>query len=128
MTKLLMVMIGGSLGALCRYGISLTASKLLLTRFPMGTLLANLGGCFLIGMAFALSERTQILSPSARLFFMTGFLGSLTTFSTYALETIQSIRSGSNSIAVVNFMINNIGGLILVFAGMWLVQVIFTGD
>ncbi len=123
-----MVMMGGSLGALCRYGISVVASKQVVTRFPLGTLLVNLVGCFLIGVAFALSERTQVLPPSARLFFMTGFLGALTTFSTYAIETLQAIRSGSNSIAVINFMVNNLGGVILVLAGMLLVQFIFSGE
>lgn len=128
MTKWFMVMMGGSLGALCRYGISVVASKQVVTRFPLGTLLVNLVGCFLIGVAFALSERTQVLPPSARLFFMTGFLGALTTFSTYAIETLQAIRSGSNSIAVINFMVNNLGGVILVLAGMLLVQFIFSGE
>ncbi len=117
--KLLLVMAGGSLGAVCRYAFSLAAVRCLGIRFPWGTLLANMTGCFLIGMAFVLAERTALLSPSARLFFMTGFLGSLTTFSTYALESVISMRAGSH-VAVINFFINNIGGGILVLAGMWL--------
>lgn len=117
--NLLMVMAGGSLGAACRYGFSLAAVRYLGIRFPWGTLLANMTGCFLIGVAFVLAERTLLLSPSARLFFMTGFLGALTTFSTYALESVIYMRAGSH-VAVVNFLINNIGGGILVLAGMWL--------
>ena len=117
--KLLLVMAGGSLGAVCRYAFSLAAIRCLGIRFPWGTLLANMTGCFLIGVAFVLAERTALLSPSARLFFMTGFLGSLTTFSTYALESVISMRAGSH-VAVINFFINNIGGGILVLAGMWL--------
>jgi len=128
MTKIFLVMIGGSLGALCRYSVALLAAKYIGSRFPWGTLLANMAGCFLIGFAFALADRTNYLSPSARLFFMTGFLGALTTFSTYALETVNSIRSGTNPAAITNFIINNLGGVILVVAGMWLVQWILRGE
>jgi CrcB protein len=122
--KILMVMFGGSLGSLCRYGFALMAGRLIGTRFPWGTLMANLTGCFLIGISFALVERTNLLSPSARLFFMTGFLGALTTFSTYALETIVSVRGETSSIAFLNFFLNNALGLILVLAGMWTIRLI----
>ncbi len=121
-------MIGGSLGALCRYSVTLLAAKYIGSRFPWGTLLANMTGCFLVGMAFALADRTNFLSPSARLFFMTGFLGALTTFSTYALEIVNSFRSGTNTTAITNFIVNNLGGVILVLAGMWLVQLILRGE
>ncbi|MDY0041538.1 MAG: fluoride efflux transporter CrcB [Desulforhabdus sp.] len=117
-------MIGGSLGALSRYGTALLAARLIGTRFPWGTLLVNLTGCFLIGISFALVERTNLLSPSARLFFMTGFLGALTTFSTFALETVNALRGGSVLIAFMNFLVNNAAGLGLVILGMWLVRLI----
>ncbi|MBW2219164.1 MAG: fluoride efflux transporter CrcB [Deltaproteobacteria bacterium] len=117
-------MVGGGMGAVCRYSISLLAVKYLGTRFPWGTLFANLVGCFLIGIIFALIDRTRFLSPLMRLFFMTGFLGALTTFSTYALETVQAVRTGSNFTAVINFTLNNIGCIVLVLAGMWIMQYI----
>ena len=120
--KVLMVMMGGGLGALSRWGLSLMAARLFSSRFPAGTLLANLAGCFMIGAAFALTDRAGLLSPSARLFFMTGFLGALTTFSTYALETVNTARSGDLPVAVLNFVVNNLAGLALVLAGMWLVR------
>ena len=84
-------------------------------------------GCFLIGAAFALADRTTLLSPSVRLFFMTGFLGALTTFSTYALETVSIARSGVVTPAVLNFLLNNLVGLVLVLAGMWLVGYLLQG-
>ncbi|MBW1840277.1 MAG: fluoride efflux transporter CrcB [Deltaproteobacteria bacterium] len=122
--NILMVMVGGSLGALSRYGFALMAGRFIGARFPWGTLMANLVGCFLIGVAFALVERTNLLSPSARLFIMTGFLGSLTTFSTYALETVVSVRGETVSIAFLNFFLNNALGLVLVLSGMWIVRLI----
>jgi fluoride exporter len=127
MTKLITIMIGGGLGSLCRYSIAVTAGKYFGSQFPVGTLLANLIGCFLIGVAFAMSDKIQLLSPIGRLFFMTGFLGGLTTFSTYALETFQAVRNGSGMIASLNFAVNNIGGILLVFIGMWLTQVLLQG-
>ena len=127
-TKILLVMMGGSLGALSRYALALLAVKYIDSRFPWGTLLANLAGCFLIGIAFGLADRTSLLAPSARLFFMTGYLGALTTFSTYALETVNSLRTGGNPTAIVNFLVNNLGGVILVLAGIFLIQIIYKGE
>ena len=127
MVKIIMVLLGGGLGALVRYGFALMAARIFSGHFPWGTLMANLLGCFLIGAAFALAGQTSILSPSARLFFMTGFLGALTTFSTFALETVTAARSGAHSMAVINFLVNNVAGAILVLAGMTLVQVWLKG-
>jgi CrcB protein len=117
--KILLVMAGGSIGALSRYGVSLLAVRLFGTRFPWGTLTVNLSGCFLIGLAFALAERGfGIMNPSVRLFFMTGFLGALTTFSTFGLETMNSVREGTYLVMAANFLYNNVLGLALVFLGM----------
>ena len=94
--NILLVMAGGSIGALSRYAVSVWAARLLGTRFPWGTLTVNLAGCFLIGLAFALAERGfNIMNPSMRLFFVTGYLGALTTFSTFGLETVNSLREGT---------------------------------
>jgi len=122
--KIILVMIGGSIGALCRYGVTLIAVRLYGDSFPLGTLCVNLSGCFLIGMSFALGSERNILSPSARLFFMTGFLGALTTFSTFALESINFTRSGLALTSIINVFANNLGGLILVLLGMWVGRII----
>jgi CrcB protein len=117
--KILLVMAGGSIGALSRYAVSLWAAKLLGTRFPWGTLAVNLSGCFLIGLAFALAERgLTIMNPSMRLFFITGYLGALTTFSTFGLETLISMREGTYFVAASNILANNVIGAALVFLGM----------
>ena len=117
--KILFVMAGGGVGALSRYAVSLWAARLLGTRFPWGTLTVNLAGCFLIGLAFALAERgLSLMNPSMRLFFMTGFLGALTTFSTFGLETVNSIREGTYMVGVSYFLANNVLGTALVILGM----------
>lgn len=117
--KILFVLLGGSLGALCRYGVSLASVRLYGESFPWGTLAVNLVGCFLIGLAFALGVERNVISPSFRLFFVTGFLGALTTFSTYALESINFSRDGQAMTTVLNLLANNVGGLLLVIGGLW---------
>lgn len=120
--NILLVMVGGSLGALCRYGINLFSVRVWGSHFPFGTLIVNLVGCLLIGIAFGLGEKSTLMSPAARLFFVTGFLGALTTFSSYAVETIGAVHSGSFQVAVLNVLINNVAGLFLVIGGMWLTR------
>ena len=118
--KGLIVMLGGSLGAVGRYSISLLAAKTWGTHFPWGTLLVNLIGCFLIGLIFALADRTRLLTPGLRLLLITGFLGALTTFSSFSLETINAGRAGLTLQPLVNILLNNLGGFALTFAGLWL--------
>jgi fluoride exporter len=106
-------------GALSRFGISLLAAQLFGTRFPWGTLMVNLSGCFLIGLAFTMADRgLGIMNPSIRLFFMTGYLGALTTFSTFGLETVNAFREGRYLVSVANILTNNIIGSALVFLGL----------
>ena len=126
MTKIFCVIAGGSLGALCRYGTSVFAVRLFGNAFPWGTLIVNLVGCFLIGLSFALAERASfVMNPTARLFFVTGFLGALTTFSSFAYETALSMKAGTTLIVIANLLANNIGGIVLVFAGMWVGRLAF---
>ena len=94
MDKWLLVLVGGSLGAASRYGLGLLTARLWGTGFPWGTLVANLSGCFIIGLLFALADRTRLLSPDVRLLLITGYLGALTTFSSFSLETVTAGRAG----------------------------------
>ncbi len=118
--KISIVMLGGSLGAAGRYSIGLLTAKAWGAQFPWGTLTVNLTGCFFIGLIFALAERVSLLTPNMRLLLITGFLGALTTFSSFSLETINASRAGLTLQPVVNILVNNLGGLALTFVGLWL--------
>jgi len=120
MQKVLLVMCGGGLGAASRYAIGLLTVRWWGIQFPWGTLTVNLIGCFLIGLLFALADRVRLLSPEMRLLLITGYLGALTTFSTFSLETVNAGRAGLTFLPWVNIALNNVGGLALTFCGMWL--------
>lgn len=119
---LLLVMAGGALGALCRHGANQLAIRLFGALFPVGTLAVNLAGCLLIGVVFGVAERSALLSSEFRLFFVTGFLGALTTFSSYGIETVGAARAGATHLALVNILANNLLGLSLVAAGILLAR------
>jgi CrcB protein len=115
-----LVMCGGSLGAASRYGIGLLAARIWGTSFPWGTLIVNLVGCFCIGLVFGLADSVRFLTPDMRLLLVTGYLGALTTFSTFCLETVAAARAGLRLQPLTNILINNTGGLALTFLGIWL--------
>jgi CrcB protein len=118
--KMLVVMCSGSLGAASRYSIGLLAAKAWGTQFPWGTLTVNLIRCFLIGLIFALADRVHLLTPNIRLLLITGYLGALTTFSSFSLETVNAGRAGLTLQPWVNILVSNLGGLALTFIGLWL--------
>ncbi|HSM73017.1 MAG TPA: fluoride efflux transporter CrcB [Desulfobacterales bacterium] len=115
-----LVMCGGSLGAASRYGIGLLAVRIWGAGFPWGTLIVNLVGCFFIGLVFGLGDSVRFLTPEMRLLLVTGYLGALTTFSTFCLETVAAARAGLRLQPLTNILINNAGGLALTFLGIWL--------
>lgn len=115
-----LVMCGGSLGAASRYGIGLLAARIWGTSFPWGTLIVNLAGCFFIGLVFGLADSARFLTPDMRLLVVSGYLGALTTFSTFCLETVIAARAGLRLQPLTNILINNTGGLALTFLGIWL--------
>jgi len=117
MLKLLWIALGGSLGALCRHGLSVLVHRLLPSDFPWGTLAANLLGCFLIGGLWVLATEYSF-SQEARVFVFTGAIGSLTTFSTYGLESLLLLREGRIWVGVGNILLSNALGLALVALGV----------
>ena len=119
----LLVGAGGFVGAICRYGIAQLSRFAWATSFPVGTLIANLLGCFLIGILIG-SGRAET-NHSLRLSFGVGFLGALTTFSTFSAETINHAQSGGVWHAALNVAANLIIGLLAVVVGIAIGQRFF---
>ncbi|MEO8753993.1 MAG: fluoride efflux transporter CrcB [Casimicrobiaceae bacterium] len=107
---------GAALGAWLRWGLS-TWLNPRIPRFPMGTLAANLVGGYLIGVAVAYVLAQQDLAPHFRLFVITGFLGGLTTFSTFSAEVTQLLAAGDYGMALLVAGTHLAGSLLLTAAG-----------
>lgn len=108
---------GASLGALLRWALALRLNPLL-PSLPLGTLAANLVGGFLIGVAMGWLERHPELPPQVRLLIVTGFLGGLTTFSTFSAEVVLHLHEGRLLWALVLAASHLAGSLVLTFLGL----------
>ena len=116
MMNIVFVGLGGFIGASTRYLISLYASKLFTSKIPIGTLTVNILGSLIIGIVMELTLKTSLISPHMKLFLTTGFLGGLTTFSTFSYETMELIEKGELLRAIFNIALNlllSLGGAIL---------------
>jgi fluoride exporter len=102
MTRVLLIGLAGALGTLSRYAIGVWAGRTLGTGFPFGTLIVNLSGCFLIAI-IAHAASLQVISPTLRLTLATGFMGGLTTYSSFNLETTQLVQSRAWATGLLNF-------------------------
>jgi len=123
MTKILSLVIGGAIGALLRYFVSGITHRYFEGVFPLGTLVVNLIGSFVIGIIWGLFE-VENISPVLRTFIFIGILGSFTTMSTFTLESFNLIRDGEIKYALANILANNVLGILLVFIGFSLARAI----
>jgi CrcB protein len=104
--RILYIGIGGFIGAILRYILSIQSTKWFGSSFPYGTLLVNVLGGLLMGFIMQLSLSNNLISPNLRLFLTTGFLGGLTTFSTFSYETINLLSVGSYLMVTLNICLN----------------------
>jgi CrcB protein len=117
MLKLLVIGLGGFVGAIARYVLSGLVHRQFNSSFPAGTLLVNVLGCLAMGGLMALVEDRQLLTPAARMFLMVGLLGSLTTFSTFGYETMELMRDGNWPATFANVTANVALGMAAVWLG-----------
>jgi CrcB protein len=125
MRQLLLIGLGGALGALLRYGLTGLVHPGTGSSFPWGTLGANLTGCFVIGLLWVTAEE-GLLPPWFHTFMFIGLLGAFTTFSTYGLETVHLLRGGEIGPAITNIALSSGLGVPLAIGGIVLGRYVLT--
>ena len=115
MSTLLVIGCGGFLGAISRYMVSGWAYTIFGTGMPYGTLIVNIVGSFLLGIVAQFILAGNLLTATASSFLGIGFLGAFTTFSTFSVQTLELLESGSPLKALLNILLN----LLLCLIGAW---------
>jgi len=117
-----MVGVGAALGAWLRWflGVAMNAG---FPVFPLGTLVANLAGGYLVGLFLGFASTTEI-SPELRLFITTGFLGGLTTFSAFSGEAVSLLMRGEYGWGVTHILLHVIGTLLMTVLGIMTINLV----
>ena len=106
------------------FSVSKVMPRIISAGIPLGTLVVNMTGCFLIGFFFEHFEESH-LSAEVKSLITVGFLGALTTFSTYTLETINLLRDGEIKYFIFNIVIHNVVGILCAVAGILVFRYFF---
>ena len=126
MTSVIAICIGACVGALSRWqlGLWLNPPPHSENIFPWGTLAANLLGGYLVGLCVGIFQSLPQLDPEWRLLCVTGFLGALTTFSTFSAEVVGMLQQGRLVLALGTTGVHLLGSLLLTYLGLYTVKLI----
>lgn len=122
-----MIILAGSgsfIGGILRYLTQLLFSKFFSDSFPLGTLLINIIGSFLIGIIFSLSEKSDIISQEAKIFIAVGICGGFTTFSSFSIENLFLLRDGQYIQMILYSLLSVFLGISAALAGFLLIKII----
>lgn len=122
---ILIVGTGGFIGSVMRYLVQFYVEKGMSSTFPMGTLIANVAGSFIIGMVFALAEKGNLMSSEWRIFLTAGICGGFTTFSAFAYNNFTMIKEHSYGQLLFNLGGNIFLGILAVYVGIIVIRAIF---
>lgn len=115
----LIVGLGGALGTMCRYLLSLTCKQ---GAFPFTTLLINVIGSLVIGIVFALNEKNSFISNDMKLFLATGICGGFTTFSMFSVENVLLLKAGNYWMAAFYITASIVACLLATFIGFKIIN------
>jgi len=118
MTYLLLAIFGAA-GAMARYAVGGVVHDWFGSRFPYGTFVVNILGCFAIGWLGTLADERLLLSPRWRMALLVGFLGAFTTFSSFAFESWNLLKEGSLAAAALNVGASVVCGFVALGVGVW---------
>jgi len=116
---------GGFIGSVMRYLVQFYVEKGMSSTFPLGTLIANIAGSFIIGMVFALADKGNLLSSEWRIFLTVGICGGFTTFSAFAYNNFNMIKEGAFGQLFINVGGNLFLGILAVYLGIVVIRSIF---
>lgn len=119
-----LLFIGGAIGTSSRFGVYLIADKWFSRSFPAGTLIVNLIGSFLIGLLWGYMEKMSA-PPALRTFLLVGILGSFTTFSTFAFDSLNLLHQYGYGMPMLKLLENNVGEILLCMFGLHLTGTTF---
>ena len=125
MERFFWICLGGAAGTGLRYVVALWASERFGTAFPYGTVIVNVAGCFVMALVMHVALNAATFPPTLRLALTTGFLGGLTTYSSFNYETTGLLREGAFSAAALNFGFTTVAcfvaGLLGLASARWLI-------
>ena len=123
MNALVLVAAGGAVGSVARYLLSgFVIERTLEWRFPLGTFLVNVAGCFAVGLLGALVVKHDLLSANTRVFLFSGIAGGFTTFSAFGLETFYLLRRGEALVAGGYVLASVVFSLVALWVGFSMVS------
>lgn len=114
---ILLIGTGGFIGSVARYYVSKLNLFWVFLSIPIGTLLVNIAGCFIIGFLTGISDKSNLLSTDMRLFLMVGFCGGFTTFSSFANENLMLLHTGEILSIILYTSLSVILGFLAVYLG-----------
>ena len=115
--QILLVGIGGAAGSILRFLTYVATARFFTGIFPLGTFIANIAGCFLIGLLMGKFAGDQGHNLQMRFLLVTGFCGGYTTFSAFSYENIMLFNSNNSLLAIINIAASVFGGILAVWLG-----------
>lgn len=122
MNPLVLVFLGGGLGAMARHLASMAVMRVAGGRFPWGTMVVNIAGCLVMGLLIAWLARRSSGDSDLRLLLATGFLGGFTTFSAFSLDAVTLYERGALTAAAAYVIASVTVSILALFGGLWLAR------